>query len=212
MTDVRVRLRNTKRIVNTDEEGAAAIEEEGKAAEAKEQELTEGSVKSMENAMQELNEKNESLASLQSEIEELKGELSVYKQKLDELLSDEVVEKAAAEMNEEQAEAEEIIENCSLKNEKGEEMGDEEKEKFKNSLKSLHGHKLHEKVLSSVGVKVSNMSAEAVKGAFKAQRQIIANTKGTKKVAGQKMLNTLHQEPAVSQGRDARSRLGLATK
>ena len=107
---VKVRLKNTGKFIYVNEEGAAAVEEEEKVSGA-----------NLESTMSELEGKNEELAAVQSEVEELKGELSVYKEKLDALLSEEAVEHAAEEMVEETGEAEEIIENATFLNEKEEE-------------------------------------------------------------------------------------------
>lgn len=205
MEFVKVRLRNGK-FVNTDEEGAEAI--------AAESEASETTSKSLDSSMDELAGKNEEMAGLQAEIDELKGELSVYKEKLDELLSDEAMEAKAADMVEEQGESEEILENSMLKNEAGEELPEEEKLKVKNSLKSLHGEKLHREVLSLVGMNVENMSPDGVKGAFKAHVQIIRNTKGVKTVAGAKVMNSMttgkvEVQSAEIKVRNSREKLGL---
>ena len=205
---VKVRLRNGK-FINTDEEGAEAVAE----AVAEDTEATETSTKSLESAMDELGGKNDELASLQAEIEELKGQLSVYKEKLDELLSDEAVEGAAAEMVEEQGESDEILENCNLKNSEGKEVAEEEKVQIKNSIKKLRGDRLYREVLGLVGMKCENMSAEGVRGAFKAHVQIIRNTT-CKTVAGNKLMNSMISKevavevPAVS-ARTNREKLGL---
>lgn len=200
MADVRVRLRNTGKIINTDDEGAAALAEEESSASASE----ESSGKKLEESMSELEVKNQELAQLQAEIEELKGELSVYKEKLDEILSDSTIERAAEEMTAEQGEAEEIIENT---------LPEEEKEKVKNSLKGLHGSKLHQEVLTVCGVRCENMSPESLRGAFKAQHQIISNAKA-KGVAGARFINAMSQKsttvnPAAVSTRTPMERLGL---
>ena len=200
---VRVQLRNTKRFVNVDEEGAAAI--------AAEEEVTAGSGKKLEELMAQVEDLNGQIAALQAEAEEGKGELSVYKEKLDELLSTEAIEHAAMGMVAEAAEAEEIIENSKLVNEKGEELKDEEKEKFKNSLKSIHGTKLHTAVLSAVGVNCENMSPEALRGAFKAQNQILKAMGGKRTVVGTKVNNALpnHTDVKGTATRTAHERLGF---
>lgn len=198
---VKVRLRNTGKFVNTDEEGAAAIAEEEKVQDAG----AETSGKKLEETMSELEGKNGELEMLQAEIEDLKGQLSVYKEKLDQLLSEEAIEHAAMEMNAEQGEAEEIIENTLPEEEK-------KKEEIKNSLKSLHGAKLHSKVLEICGVKVENMSSDGLRGAFKAQHQIITNMK-SKGVTGARFMNgmTATQTPGANNTnvRTAKERLGF---
>ena len=168
------------RFVNTDEEGAKAVSE-----------TEEKGAADLNKTMSELEAKNGEMQALQAEVEELKGELSVYKEKLDQLLSTEAVEGAAMEMVAEQGEAEEIIENAMFANEK--EKDDEfakRKEEVKNSLKTVHGSRLHQAVLNALGAKTEGMSPEAMKGAFKAQKQILANMKpGMRKVAGTQLMN-----------------------
>ena len=197
----RVKLKNTNRFINVeDEETAQAIEAEGTATE-------EVSSKNMEETMSELEAKNGELASIQAEVEELKGELSVYKEKLDQLLSEEMIEHAAMEMAGEAGEAEEIIENV---------MDDEkEKEEFKNSLKGLFGSRLHGAVLGACGVQVENMTPEILRGAFKAQSQIIRSGKFANKkvVAGAKVVDhgQKHTNSKTTE-RTVLNRLGFKTK
>ena len=125
---------------------------------------------------------------MKKELEESKGELAVIKKELEKLLSDETVEKKAGEMNEEQGDADEIIENCELKNEAGETMDEKKKEEFKNSIRKLHGPKLHSAIVKATGMKIENMSPDAVRGAFNAIRNIAAQGSGGVKVAGAKMM------------------------
>jgi len=215
---VKVKLALTGKFINTDEEGATAIDEESKKAqEVVGDTKTEGD-KSLETTMSALEGKNGEVATLQQEIEELKGELSVYKAKLDELLSDELLEGKAAEMVEEQGEADEILENCNIKNAEGKDIEDaEEKKKIMNSIKPLHGEKLHREILNLTGIKCENLSKEGVKVAFKTQHQMIANMKSvsTKVVVGQKMVNVSKQTPGTESAggaRTARQKLGLSSK
>lgn len=189
---VRVRLRNTGRFVNVDEEVAKDLEEN----DAKGEESEAKSSKSMEDTMNQLEGKNGELAQLQSEIEELKGELSVYKEKLDQLLSEESIEHAASEMMEDKEDADEIIENMM----DGEEPEDaKKKEEIKNSLKGVWGASLHQKVLNAIGVKCENMSKEAMRGTFKAQAQIIkagmTRFNNKRKVAGANMFKNTKDNP-----------------
>ena len=169
---VRVSLKNSRKFLNTDEEGAQAYEEDSKMSEEK-----------LTGAMDELETKNGEMEALQAEIETLKGELQAYKDKLEELLSDEAIEAKAEEMIEESDEADEIIEN----------MADEEKkEEIMNSVKGLHGEKLHRATLEGIGLKFENMSKDGIKGAFKAQAQIAKMGKGLTKpkvVSGAKVTN-----------------------
>jgi hypothetical protein len=201
--DVKVRLRNTKRIINTDEEGAAALaEEDGKSQEKEEGAQKEAESakseagekgRSLEDAMGELDDKNGSMQQLQEEIEELKGELSVYKEKLDQLLSGDGLEEAAEGMNEEQGEADEILENCAMTAKNGEEKEKVLNCKFKDvTNKKVHrGTDLHRAVLTACGVKTENMTPPELKGAFKAQNQIVRSNGGKKVVSGTKVVNSM---------------------
>lgn len=146
------------------------------------------------------------MEALQAEIEELKGELSVYKEKLDELLKEENIEHAAEGMMEETGEAEDIVENAIPDD-------DEKKQEFKNSLRKIHGTKLHNAVLTAIGVKTEGMSPEAMKGAFKAQHQI-TNTIGKKKtVAGAAMIQNAAQDTGSGMvQRSGHERLGFGKK
>lgn len=211
---VRVRLGNTGRFVNTDKEGAAAIAEEEKATEG----ASDESGKKLEQLMKEAEEAKASADAANAELEELKGELSVYKEKLDELLSTEAIEHAAMGMVAEQAEAEEIIENACQKteNEKDEDF-EKRKEEVSNSIKGVHGSALHSKVLTACGVKCENMSPEALRGAFKAQAQIANSQKGRRSVSGSRLMNNMAPGPkdvVVNQStvRTANERLGFPKK
>jgi Uncharacterized protein conserved in bacteria len=199
---VRVQLRNTKRFVNVDEDGAAALAAEDTAA----AETTQLNGKKLEDLMQEAEEARAAADSANAQLEELRGELSVYKEKLDELLSTEAIEHAAEQMIEETGEAEAIIENAF-----SDDADDQKKkEEVMNSIKGVYGSKLHNSVLSGIGVKVENMSPEALRGAFKAQAQIANQTKGRKVVVGTKLMNGAAVAAAsVPAQRTARERLGL---
>lgn len=185
---VRVKLVNTGRFINVDEEVATAIEAETEASAGKE----EATIKDLGKTMEELEEKNSSMEELQAEIDSLKGELSVYKEKLDELLGGGAIEAAAEGMVEEQGEASEILENSPVVDEEGEEVDDKEKEAVMNSVKNLRGPALHSAVLSAIGLRVENMAPEALAGAFHAQAQLINRYKGKPvvKVAGARMVNS----------------------
>ena len=203
---VQIRLSNG-RYVNTDEEGAKVVSE-----------TEEKGTSDLNKTMSELEAKNGEMQAIQAEVEELKGELSVYKEKLDQLLSTEAVEGAAMEMVAEQGEAEEIIENAMFANEK--EKDDDffkRKEEVKNSLKSVHGPRLHQAVLNALGAQTEGMSPEMMKGAFKAQKQILVNMKpGMRKVAGAQLMNGMAptEKQKVNNGggvqRTATQRLGFA--
>ncbi len=201
----RVKLANTGKFINADEETANAVEEESKVSGAK-----------LETTMSELETKNAELAELQAQVEELKGQLSVYKEKLDQLLSEETIEHAAEGMLAEGEEAGEIIENSTIFNEKGEEEPEEKKKEFMNSVRKLHGTKLHSAVLGALGVKTEGMSPEAIRGSFKAQHQICNSMKGKRTVAGTKMFNNgMKMETTVAgdgANRSGHQRLGFGGK
>lgn len=186
---VRVQLRNSGKILNTDEEGAKMLNEEYDGME----EGSAASGKQLEEVMTELESKNGELTALQAETEELKGELSVYKDKLDQLLSDSTIEAAAENMIEEQGEATEILANADMYDDQMQNMDEEKAEEFMNSLKRLHGTPLHQATLAAIGVKCENMSPEALRGAFKAQNSIVQKTGGKKTVAGARLSNSMIQ-------------------
>jgi hypothetical protein len=203
-TLVKVKLLNSGRYVNADEGTAKEIE-----GDQEEQGVREaGSGKQLEESMTALEQKNGEMAALQAEMDELKGELQTYKDKLDELLSTEAVEHAAEGMNQERDEGEEILENAMP-----EELAKDEKKKeeVKNTARKLYGTKLHEFVLNTIGVKTENMSPDGMKGAFKAQHQITNSMKGKRAVSGSRMLNANAKVETVVQGgvqRTALQRLG----
>lgn len=193
---VKIRLPKTGKFINTDEDGAKAIDaenEEGQKA-----------TQSFEDAMGQLEEKNGQLTQLQSEIEELKGQLKIFKDKLDELMSDEAAEGKALEMIADQHQSDEIIEN---------EVEDEKaREEIKNSTRTLHGVKLFNSILQAVGIKTEGMSDEAIRGAFKAQHQLSQMNKGRRAVAGAGMTSRMMAQNTGGGGRVERTpheRLGL---
>ena len=104
-TLVKIKLRNSGKFVNVDEESASKIEEDQGVQEDKEA----TSSKDLTTTMSELEGKNQDAAALQAEIDELKGELQTYKDKLDELLSDEAVEAAAEGMNQSFAKCGDVV-------------------------------------------------------------------------------------------------------
>jgi len=172
---VRVKLPLTGRFINTDEEGGSAVEAENASA----AEVQSG----VEGTMSQLESKTKDMQSLQEEIDALKAELNQYKTKLDELLSDEAVEAKAMDMMAEQTDADEIIENAC--------PDEEKKEEFKNTMKSLHGVKLMNSVLALIGVDTEGMSEEALRGAFRAQKQISKLMRKSATVAGAKMTGSM---------------------
>lgn len=198
---VRIQLKNTKTFINVEEEAANAIAAEETASAA-----------SLEETMGQLEEKSGQMAALQEEVDTLKGELSVYKEKLDELLSTEALEHAAMGMVAEQTEAANVIENSTVLNEKGEEMAEEEKKEFANSIRSLWGEQLQVRVLNSLGVKTEGMSSEEVRGGYKANLQICNAMKGKRKpqkkeVAGAKLFQNASTTTTVSEPGAQRSPL-----
>ena len=97
-------------------------------------------------------------------------------------------------MIEESGQADDIFENAFPDKE------EKEKTEFKNSIRKVHGPKLHMVVLNAIGIKTDDMSAEAIKGAFKAQHQIANALKGKAKpekvVSGQKMFQNMDANPS----------------
>ena len=208
MATVKVKLKNG-RYLNTDDEGAAAVESDIQESTAKE----EGGSKELSTLMAECETLKSQYAEVSAQLEEARGELSVYKAKIDELLSEETIEGAANAMNEEQGEANAIIENSPIFDEKGDEEKDDKKMEFKNSIKTLHGSKLHKAVLTKIGVKCENMSSEALRGAFHAQNQILSSISGKRAVAGAKIMNGAFKgmvEVPQKVSRTAHQRLGVA--
>lgn len=196
---VKIKLKNGK-YVNVDEEAAKEIE----ASE-------EASSKSLEETMNQLEEKSGELGGVQAEVEELKGELSVYKETLDELLDTEAIEHAAEEMVEETSEAEEIMENAKP---------DFRKMELTNADgRRLRGTALHAHVLNALGVKTEGMAPDHLKAAFKSQAQIVNARKAAvpkkeepaRSVTGARMFNAVNQTPGaqVQAPRSAMERLGF---
>ena len=199
---VRVKLRNTGKYINVKEEDAPAVEED----QAKGEEVSVGSGKKLEELMAQVEDLNGQIAELTAQAEEGKGELSVYKEKLDELLSDEAAEQKAEGMNEERAEADDIIENVTA------DFPPEKKEEVKNALapggKRLYGEKMKRAVLNVSGVKCENMSPAEVNGAFRAQHAMIRNGFGKKVVAGAQVFrNTVDVKTKLQNDRAEISRL-----
>lgn len=203
MALVKVKLLNG-RYINVEEDAAKEIEGDQAAAAEKEA----GSGKKLEELMKQVEELNAQIAELTAQAEEGKGELSVYKEKIDELLAAETQEAAAEQMVEERGEADEIIENVTA------DMPPEKKEEIKNSLlkdgRRLYGEPLKRAVLAASGVKCENMSPAEVNGAFRAQREMIKNGFGKKAVAGAKFVAGLHgHDPAAqrSQVENSKNRM-----
>ena len=207
--NVKVRLKNSGKSIFTNEAGAEAMaDEENMVAEN----MGEGSVK-LEDTMNELETKTGEMETLNMEMEELKGQLSVYKQKLDELLDGDAVGEAAENMVMEQEEAGEILENMVYEDDED----GKKKETVMNSIKGLRGADLHGAVLVALGVKIENMSPDAVRGAFKDQAQIMnSGLAGSKKttVSGAKMLgkDKMQVENKQFAARPAHQRLGFPAK
>lgn len=180
-TLVKVRLANTGRFINVDEEAAEAIQAEGEASESKaEAAAEEGKVQGsagLEDLMKQVEELKAQKDQLQGELDEALGQLSVFKDELDRLMSDDGMGEAIEAQAQESGDADEIIENACLS------LGNQEAEALRNSfqrigntgLHRLHGLALQEAVLNSVGFKTENMSPAEIRGAFKA-RQHVANT------------------------------------
>ena len=208
---VQVRLKNSGKTIFTNEAGAEMLANEENMA-AENMEVAEGaSSKKLEESMSELETKNGEMEALNGEVEELKGELSVYKEKLDALLDGDAVGAAAEEMMADQEEAGEILENMAPY--EGDEDG-KKKEEVMNSIKGLRGAALHSAVLVALGANIENMSSDAVRGAFKAQSQIMNSGLASKKtVAGAKMTGAhIQVENKQFSARPAHQRLGFPAK
>lgn len=177
---VRIRLANTGKFVNVDEETAAALESEQSASEAKTEEAKAESGKKLEELMKEVEELNAQIAELTASSEEAKGELSVYKEKLDELLSDEAAEAQAMAMAAESGEADTIIENMAEDEKKVEEIKNSIGRIANTAIYKLRGTALQTAVLNSVGFKTEGMSAGEVKGAFRTHLHLANSGKGQK--------------------------------
>lgn len=165
---VKVKLTNTQVYINTDEAGATAISADEKKVSG-----------DMEGILNEVEGSNAALATLQKENEELKGQLAVYKERLDAAMNPEVIQSAAENMIDETKQADEIVENCA---------DVQDKKEFQNSIKNIHGSELHKAVLSKVGLKIENMSDGELRGAFLARSQI---AKSIPLVNGTKFNNTI---------------------
>lgn len=177
---VRIKLANTGKFVNVDEETAAALESEQSASEAKTEEVKTESGKKLEALMKEVEELNAQIAELTASSEEAKGELSVYKEKLDELLSDEAAEAQAMAMAAESGEADTIIENMAEDEKKVEEIKNSIGRIANTAIYKLRGTALQTAVLNSVGFKTEGMSAGEVKGAFRTHLHLANSGKGQK--------------------------------
>jgi hypothetical protein len=199
---VRVKLRNTNRYINVeDEETAKAVESEqdageAKVGEAKEEgasEEKESSGSSLEALMKETTELKVSQSDLQAKLDEALGELAVYKEEIDKLMSDESMESEVEAQAKDSGEADEIIENMcmSFDPKKAAEVRGSFLRIGNTSIHKLRGTALHEAVLNAVGMKTENMAPAELKGAFKA-RLHMANTSpkpAVKTVAGAKLFN-----------------------
>ena len=181
---IRVKLKNTGRYVNVEEEIAEELENEEAAVS-----------KSFEEVVNELTEKKTEAESLQATIDELQGQIAAFQKQLDDLLDDGRVEEAAQEMVAEQSEAEEILENTALVNESGEE-DDKKKDEVMNTIKKLRGEKLHTAILNAIGIDVNGKNADWKKGAFKSQH-MICNRRKDKKVAGAKIFNSFPKQTST---------------
>lgn len=179
-TMVKIKLANTGKYVNVDEEAASAIEAEQVAAEAKtgEEKVTSG--KKIDELIAEVEKLNAEIAALQTAAEESKGELSVYKEKIDELVSDENAEAAAVAMAEESGDADQIIENMTDDEKKVEEIKNSIGRIANTGIYKMRGTALQTAVLNAVGFKTEGMSAGEVKGAFRTHLHLANSGKGQK--------------------------------
>lgn len=211
MSMVKIRLANTGKYINVAEEDAPALEEESKAAEAKASEASAGSGKKLEELMAQVEELNGQIAELTASSDEAKGELSVYKEKLDELLSEEAQEASMAAAAEESCDADEIIENaaCCMDEKKGEEFKNSFARIGNTGIHKLRGTALQTAVLTGIGMNVENMAPAEIKGAFRAQLHMAVKNKASrvenkaKKVAGAQLFQNQNPQPS-----DAAARVG----
>lgn len=210
---VRVKLANTGKFINVEEGDVAALEAEQTASDQKVAEAgasaDAGSGKKIEDLMKQVEELNAQIAELTTTSEEAKGELSVYKEKLDQLLSDEAQEAQAVEMAEESGEADEIIENaCAGMDEK---KASEIKNGFtrigNTSLHKLRGVALKTQVLNAIGMKTEGMAPAEINGAFKAHHSMAVTNRGNrteKTVAGKQIFE---RRQVANSAKDAVSKM-----
>lgn len=204
---VRVQARNTKKYMNMDEESADVYAEETSATDDKETKATENMAE-MQGEMDTYKQNMGETEQLLARIQELEGELAVYKQQAEVMPSnDQQIEEAALNMVAETGEAREILEGSELVTNEGCPMDEKQSKEFMNSIPSIHGDALRKTVLTAVGIKVENMSPEALKGAWSARKQI-TNMKPPK-VAGHKMFHQQMKDTATRTPRTARDRLGI---
>lgn len=184
----RVQLKNTKRFINTDEEGSMALEKENEATEAAQSAEAQKSGQSLESLMSDLEQKTQELAQKEAEVEELRGQLSVFQEEIQRLLSDEAAEESTEAHVAESSDADEIIENCcaGLSEPDGAKLRASFSRIGNTNIHKLRGPALHKAVLSATGMPIENMTPAELKGAF-AARAHVANA--TKKVRSQKTEN-----------------------
>lgn len=204
---VRVRARNSKKYMNMSEDSIDIHSDEVENME----ETIKTSSQNMDEMKGEIDTYKagmEDQDKMKSRIQELEGEIAVFKQQIESMkTSDQQIEEAAMNMVAEQGEAKEIIENVDLVDDDGKPLDKGECDKLMNSIPNIHGDLLRKKILSAVGIKTKDMSSEAIKGAWSARKQIM-NMK-PKIVSGQKMLNQTMMDTVVKTSLTARQRLGL---
>lgn len=205
---VRVKARNSKKYMNMEEDSAETYAEEVSNTD---EEMTKAR-KDMDEMRGEIDTYKENMketSSLQARIQELEGQLAAFKQQVEAMGSKEQqIEEAALNMMNETKEAGNILEGVELVTEEGSPMDKAASKEFMNSIPSTHGDMLRKKVLSAVGIKTKDMSAEALKGAWSAKNQIMNMKPST--VSGKKMFSQqMKDTSAANSTRTARDRLNI---
>lgn len=204
---VRVQARNSKKYMNMDEESAEVYGEEVTNADDKMEEITNV----MDGMRGEIDTNKENMVDvnvLQAKIEELEGQLAVYKQQMEGAATqDQLIEEAAMNMIAETNKADTILKDMDLVTEDGNPMEKEAGAKFMNSIRSMHGDTLRKKVLSAVGINTKDMSSEALGGAWNARGQLVNIKRSV--VAGKNIFTSHLQDGLPPGARSARNRLGI---
>lgn len=175
------------KVGNTEKEVEFANEDDAKKADEMVKDATSVKAAEIDNALDEIKDKEEQIKTLNAELEEKKRMVEEFKQKLDEALSPEAQESLAEDILEQRAAEENVIDA---------EVADEDKEEVKNACKTLNRaarlNYLAEHVLNKKGVDTSSWNDEQKAGAFLAiaaeARAKVENKK--KNVAGANLINT----------------------
>ncbi len=205
---VRVQARNSKKYMNMDE-GSADVYAEEVSNMDEEISKTASDMEEMRGEIDGYKQNMSGIEELKALIQKFEGEIAAYKQQLEgQATTDQQIEAAALNMVTETREAEEMVQNMDIADDKGKTMDEKSKAKFMNSISAIHGDDLRKKILAAVGIDTKNMSSEALKGAWSVRKQMMNTTK-LKKVVGQKMFNQQLEDTHTPVGRSARARLGI---